>query len=493
MASPQVAPAATGPVSVQLPDWSEPFIARHARFKVIHGGRSSGKTWTVATLLLLIAMLRPMRIVCMREVQDTIGQSSKKVLEDMIDRYGWGRFWRVYNSVIRGNNGSEFTFRGMNNVTARNIRSLEGVNAIWFDEAQYMSRETAEQLYPTIRETPGMQVPPEIWVTFNPLYRTDAVWRDFCIDGRRKRQALVAQVNYLDNPWMPRDAEQERLNFLEDEPDRYEHVWLGRPDDEGAVRKVLPYALIRSCVDAWDGWAKDNNYDPRPRSRTDAGLDIADTGADRNALVARNASLIWHAERWMSSILGDTARRADGWGREHGIRRLYYDEGGIGAGIRSTLTEMARLHGARPYQARGVNFGGEVEGPDEEFSRNETNAQHFARRNSQLGWALHMRARRTQRLVKGATNVNPDHCLFIDRESVCAVRSDGRRLDLEEYLGQLSQPEWKENNSGRIVIEKQPKKMEGASAIAPSPDLYDASALAYSADSDEDKGLTARR
>ena len=469
MSSLQVAPV----TNVNLAPWAAPLL-QPRRVKVVHGGRGSGKSWQVAILLLLIGMTKPIRWVCMREVQESIEQSSKQVLEDMIETFGWSSFWRVYRNRIEGNNGSRFTFRGMNTVTSRNVRSLEGIDGIWFEEAQYMSRMSAEILYPTIRKEGS-----ELWFTFNPQYRQDAIWKDFCTDTRRARAALVIEVNYYDNPWFPPDLEEERLNDKEDQPDRYAHIWLGKPDDEGAVRKVLPYALIEACAEAWDKWIIPNKY--QPKGRVDVGLDVADTGADRNALVARQGPVIWYAKSWVSPILGDTARTADLWCREHSVRRLYYDEGGIGAGIRSTLVELVRSQGKRPYRAEGVNFGGEVMGPEEEYSRDELNQDHFARRNSQLGWALHLRARRTQRLLDGSP-VRPEDCLFIDKSRV---------KHLDSFLGQLAQPEWKEDTSGRIVIDKQPKKQEGSVARGDSPDLYDAAALAFAADSEY--GLTVRR
>ena len=276
-----------GPIDVTLPAWSAALF-EPKRYKVVHGGRASGKSWTVAIaiLILLMGSPRPLRWVCMREVQKSLDESSKQVLEDMIEKFGWSSFWRVYRNRIDGANGSTLRFRGMNNVTARNVRSLEGIDGIWFEESQYMSRESAEILFPTMRKAGS-----EMWFTFNPRYREDAVWSDFCEDTRRSKDATVLQVNYLDNPWFPDESEQERIATWEDEPDRYAHIWLGEPDDEGAVRKVLPFALVQQCLKAWTEWVIPNNFVSRAK-RPDAGLDVADTGADQNALVSRTGPII---------------------------------------------------------------------------------------------------------------------------------------------------------------------------------------------------------
>ena len=436
--------------TANLPAWAKP-LARPARYKVIHGGRGSAKTWTVATLLVLQSVECPIRVACVREFQRSIQESAKRTIEDSIDRLGLRSHFNIQRDNIYGRNGSHFFFRGMSTSTEEAIRGWEAVDVVWVEEAQRMSQRSREILYPTIRK-PGS----ELWFTFNPRYRTDPVWRDFCTGGSRLADAVVVKVNHDGNPWFPKELERERQLCLIDEPDRYPHIWLGEPDDEGAARKVLPFAMIERCVEAYD------QVDlSELAGRLDVGLDVADSGADRNALVARRGPLILHAESWSSQVLGETARRADTYCRENGARQLYYDVGGVGAGIRSHLAEMPN----REYGAQPVNFGGAVAGPNRTYTYRVSNKDFFARRNAQLAWALRLRAQRTGRLLDG-DEVDPDRCLFI--------ASDIPHLEM--YLAQLSQPEWKEDVSGRVVIDKAP---EGAL----SPDLYDATALAFASDS----------
>ena len=363
----------TRSLQAHLPTWAKP-LTRPARYKALHGGRGSAKSWTVAAILLLQAMENPLRVLCAREVQKSIEESSKQVLEDAIARLGFSEFWDVRRERIYGANGSVFRFRGMNSVTNRNVRSLEGVDRVWFEEAQYMSRESAEILYPTIRAAGS-----ELWFTFNPRYRTDPVWRDFCAGSSRLEDAAAIKVNYYDNPWFPDELERERQICLRDEPDRYPHIWLGEPDDEGSARKVLPYAMLERCVDAH------SKLDIS--GRVDVGLDVADSGANKNALVARRGPRVFHAESWSSQVLGDTARRADRYCREYGARQLYYDVGGVGAGIRSHLAEMS----GREYGATPVNFGEAVAGPTQDVHlprQQQGLSSHGAA--SQLAWALRL-------------------------------------------------------------------------------------------------------
>ncbi len=436
--------------AAHLPRWADQLL-KAARYKVLYGGRGGAKTWTVAILLVLMAAQRPMRWACVREYQRSIQESAKRTIEDSIHRMGLSNHFIIQRDHIYGKNGSHFFFRGMSDTSAESIRGWEAVDGVWVEEAHRMSERSREILYPTIRK-PGS----EIWFTFNPRFRTDPVWRDFCGSSSRLEDATVLKVNYYDNPWFPPELEQERLICLNDEPDRYAHIWLGEPDDEGSVRKVLPFAMIEKCVEACNALDL-SDLD----GRIDVGLDVADSGADRNALVARQGPLIVSADSWSSQILGDTARRADTFCRENGARMLYYDVGGVGAGVRSYLTEMTD----REYAARPVNFGEAVAGPDRNYSYRVANRGFFARRNAQLAWALRLRAQQTSKLLAGE-NIDKDQCLFISP----------RIPRLEHFMAQLSQPEWDEDIAGRIVVDKQPEN-------APSPDFYDATALAFAWDS----------
>ena len=446
---------------VDLLDWAAALTDEEARFIVFYGGRGSGKSWQVGGGLTLQGYEQPLRIACVREVQNSIKDSSKQLIDDWIDRLGLRWFYRSTQYDIWGKNGTHFFFRGLSGATEESVRGWEGVNRVWIEEAHRMTARSREILYPTIFRVDGSQ----IIVTFNPHTRSDPVYMDFVSPGRRLSQSRVVNVNYTDNEFFPDGLEMERLEWLEHEPDRYKHVWLGVPDDEGAQRKVITFAVAQLCVDAFDRM-------PSITGRADGGLDIADTGADRNALVGRRGPLIFHAERWAGLTTGKTAAHADLWARDNGnVARLYYDRTGVGAGVRSDFMRMDR----REYKALPINFGGEVKGKRRKYTLRTNNEDFFSNRYSQMAWVLHRRALRTQRLMNGE-DVDPMDCLFIDPSIP----------DLEFYLTQLSQPEWEANSSGKIVIHKQPSDDQGVrrkKAVA-SPDLFDGTALAFASDSE---------
>ena len=448
------------PRSVHLPRWAKPFAMR-ARYKSARGGRGSSKTWTAAHILVAEAAARPLTVVefvlaCCREFQSSIRVSAKPALETAIYRMGLSKRFAIYDQQIKGVNGSLFFFRGMER-NREEIRGWENVDRVWVEEAQRMSEATARVLIPTIRK-PGS----ELIFTWNPASRSDWVWRRFVLNARPNDVSLL--INWRDNQWFPDEAEEERRADQKDNPDLYNHIWEGEPDDEGMDRDVLPYKMLQTCVQAFKDYSMHNFSGQR-----EVGLDVADTGANWNALTMREGPVIRHVEKWRAPVAGVTARRGDMYARQCGAHRLYYDAGGVGAGVRSYFAEMPN----RTYAVRPELFGGKIKGEKTVYSYRLTNGEFFAHRNAQLGWAVKLRGQNTQRLVRGEA-VDPARCLFID--------PDIPRLD--EYLTQLSQPKWRENEvTGKTELLKRDEEEA-------SPDLYDSTVLSFARDSEN--GLRAR-
>ena len=201
------------------------------RYKVTHGGRGGGKSWAIARALLLLAAQKPLRILCTREVQKSIKDSVHKLLGDQIQAMGLGSFFEVQVSVIKAANGGEFLFAGLSDLTAESIKSFEGVDIVWCEEAQAISKRSWDILIPTIRKDGS-----EIWVSMNPELDTDDSYVRFIQSP--PPDSVVIQVNYTDNPWFPDVLEKERQHALATMPKAdYENIWLGkcRPAISGAI------------------------------------------------------------------------------------------------------------------------------------------------------------------------------------------------------------------------------------------------------------------
>jgi len=203
----------------QLPDWASALFEPR-RYKILRGGRGSAKSRSIATALVLQAARQPERILCCREVQRSIKDSAKRLLDDSIERLGLRSFFVSTETEIRGANGSLFIFAGLRG-NAPQIRSIEGVTICWIEEAQTISQASLDALIPTIR-APGS----EIWASYNPDLPTDPVDAMFG-GGNVPPNALVLTVNYDMHPFFPdvllTELEWDRAH----NPDKFRHVWEG--------------------------------------------------------------------------------------------------------------------------------------------------------------------------------------------------------------------------------------------------------------------------
>lgn len=206
------------------------FLFDPHRYKGARGGRGSGKSWGFARALLILGKSRRMRILCAREIQKSIKQSVHKLLKDQIQVLGLSEFYDVLETEIRGKNGTEFAFTGLASHTVDSIKSYEGVDVCWVEEAQFVSKRSWDILIPTIRKGGS-----EIWFTFNPELETDETYQRFV--SNPPPDCVVVEMNYSDNPWFPRELEAERKHCLLTDPKGYQNIWEGvcKPAVSGAI------------------------------------------------------------------------------------------------------------------------------------------------------------------------------------------------------------------------------------------------------------------
>lgn len=217
---------------VDLPEYAgdlwQPF--RHLAW---HGGRGPGKTRTVATGLIIQSMERHERVLCGRETQRSIKDSSKRVLDDEIDRLGLRSVFTSTETEIRGPNDGLFIFTGLKG-NAAGVKSIEGVTTFWGDEAQAFSQGSIDTVVPTIRG-PGSRL---IW-TWNPDLPTDPIDLMFRGEAGPPPNSIVREVNYPDNPWFPEELRMEMEYTRSRDIDKFNHVWLGqyRQNSEARIFK----------------------------------------------------------------------------------------------------------------------------------------------------------------------------------------------------------------------------------------------------------------
>ena len=221
------------------------------RYKVLWGGRGGGKSHTVAKVLLTLATQKPLRILCAREIQKSMRDSVHRLLKDQVVYLGLESFYTVLDNEIRGRNGSLFVFSGLQSHTVDSIKSFEGVDIVWVEEAHGVSKKSWDILIPTIRKQGS-----EIWMTLNPDMDTDETYVRFI--ATPSDDTLVICINHYDNPWFPEVLElerqkEERTRSRED----YEHIWEGNPRTvaDGAIYQhemIALYADKRATLVPYD-------------------------------------------------------------------------------------------------------------------------------------------------------------------------------------------------------------------------------------------------
>ena len=441
---------------IQLADWSKALLHRRARYKVAFGGRGGAKGWSMSASLLIQGFEKRLRIACLRETEKSIDDSSKNLLVDWIERMDLYNFYEINERAIRGRNGTEIVYRGLGKMTEEGIKGMESFNRVWVDEGHDITEKSWEILKPTM----GRISDSEIWVSFNPQHRHDPVYQDFVTNKHffDPEDLWSIKVNYDSNPFFPENLDKERRLFEKMYPGRYSHIYLGFPDDATQGKKVLPYSLVELCVEAWDYRPKDKGF------KRCAGVDVSGEGSDSDAMVVRHGPNIVYAKKWGAIEARDLADYTDEYCVKNGIQELYHDlGGGYGDSLRNAYKDMGPR---RQYSIEGIHFGSKVTNPKMPYMVGKKNEDFFLNRSAQLSWAIHLRALRTKRFMNGE-NVNPMDCLFINPDIPI----------LSEYKAELSQPEHHEQQTSKIQIDKKPDNIES------SPDLYDATVLAFADDS----------
>jgi phage terminase large subunit len=205
-------------MQVQLPKKLE-FLFQDHRYKVAYGGRGGAKSWAYSRALLVKAWQQPLRVLCAREFQNSIKDSVHKLLADQVITLGLEDFYDVQIASIKGRNGSEFSFEGLRH-NVNKIKSYEGVDICWVEEAQTVSKTSWEVLIPTVRKEGS-----EIWVSFNPELETDETYERFVLHP--PPNCITAKVNWSDNPWFPQVLKQEMDYLKKKDTDAYLNIWEG--------------------------------------------------------------------------------------------------------------------------------------------------------------------------------------------------------------------------------------------------------------------------
>ena len=425
-----------------------------ARNRILYGGRSSSKSWDAAGFAVWIAQKYKVKFLCARQFQNKIEESVYTLLKTQIHRHGFSdRFEILNNKISCPYTGSEFMFYGLWRHIDE-IKSTEGVDVLWIEEAHNLMASQWEVLEPTIR-TEGSQ----IWVVFNPQISTDFVYQHFIINP--PQNTITRLINYDENPFLSDTIKKVIDAKKEEDYEEYEHIYLGVPkDDDESV--IIKRTWLMSAIDAH----KALNFEPEGSKRL--GFDIADDGGDRCVNVLAHGNVAVEMDAWKAhedELLKSCKRtyaNAKNWQAE-----IIYDSIGVGAHAGSKFKE---INEENPHQKKiqycKFQAGGELINPEKEYKAQIKNKDMFSNLKAQSWWLVADRLRNTWDAITNGTPYSPDDLISINSTI------DG----LEQLITELSTPKKDYDNRGRVKVES--KKDLDAREI-PSPDLADAFIMAF--------------
>jgi phage terminase large subunit len=432
--------------------WTTP-----ARNRVLHGGRASSKSWDAAGFAVFLTNTYKIRFLCARQFQNKIAESVYSLLKIQIERFGLlHRFDIQRDKIINRVTGSEFLFYGLWR-SIDEIKSLEGIDVCWIEEAHNLTEEQWEVLNPTLRKA-GSQ----FWIIFNPRLSTDFVYRRFVANPPAK--TVVRQINYTENPFLSSTMLDIIEAAKEEDQEDYEHIYLGVPrdDDEGSIIKR---SWIMAAIDAH----KVLGFEPSGAKRI--GFDVADSGSDKCANVFAHGSVVSWADEWKAGedeLLKSCSRTYNAAKEREAA--VTYDSIGVGAGCGAKFGEVneARRAEGENFMVRydKFNAGGAVWEPDRKYEHNITNADMFANIKAQTWWMIADRFRNTFNAVRRGEKFPDDQLISISSETP----------HLEKLIDELATPKRDYDKNGRVKVES---KKDLAKREVPSPNLADAFVMCF--------------
>lgn len=301
---------------IRIPEVFKPLFRSGARYYGAWGGRGSGKSHAFATRLVLECVHQQIRAVCLREVQNSIKDSVKQLIEDKIAEYGLLGDFDITDQEIRGPNDSLIIFRGLKSHNAASIKSLEGFNRAWVEEAQTVSQKSLDLLIPTLRADGS-----ELWFSWNPDQPTDPI--DKLLRNSAGDNAVVVRANYSDNPFFPPALREDMERDKRADPAKYAHVWLGEYQTLADMQFI-----------SWD----DVNAAQQRQFRRGAkpvlfGIDVARFGDDRSVLAIREGDVLVDMMKWerldtqqLSGFIAEVAKSRN-------PQAIFVDGVGVGGGV----------------------------------------------------------------------------------------------------------------------------------------------------------------
>lgn len=438
------------------------FWLKRARNRVLYGGRMSSKSWDAAGFAVFLSQQCTIRFLCTRQFQNKISESVYTLIKTQITRFGLlDQYTITDNSIRHKTTGSEFLFYGLWR-SIDEIKSLEGIDICWIEEAHNLTENQWEILNPTLRNDES-----QFWIIFNPRLATDFVYKRFVVSP--PANTVTRLINYTENPFLSDTALELIDSAKAEDYDEFQHVYLGVPrdDDDSVVIKrswlmaaINAHLAVKPSSGQWSGGVT-------------LGYDVADSGADANATTVMDGSIAIHLDVWKGGEdeLFESAKRARGTATQHHASHIGYDSIGVGAG---TGAHLNNLDWRRHFK---FNAGAKVADPKRDYRDTKIhNEDFFSNLKAQCWWLTADRFRNTYLAVTKGRPFRAEDMISISSDC------DSKLLDL--LIDELATPKRDFDNAGKVKVES---KKDLAKREIASPNLADSFIIANS------RGMLARR
>lgn len=424
---------------------------------VAYGGRGSGKTFTFSDAVVLEGTLRPIRILITREIQNSIAESIKSEIENVIEARGLsGSFYTIKKDYIVGANGTRFMFKGLkNNITS--IKSISDVDVVLCEESENVSKKSWDVFLPSIRPRSGR--PPIVIVIFNPNDELDDTWTRFMVSPPPR--TISRLINWKDNAFFPDYLNELRLECLKTRPRKeYDNIWEG-----------VPVGNYDNCIINRD-WIRAARFASRQEGfiktgKKVVGYDPAGQGRDYHAVVVMDGNVLVSVDEWpLSDDLRKGTRRAMESARTYNADKFSYDEcGGYGDGVSVFVNDIVngRDPDAAPVEidVSPFNAGAPVVDPDDKIpGTDKTNAETYVNLKAQTHGITAQRLYNTYRFVVLKESVDPKDMLSID------IANDEVFTKL---VRELSAPLWVRSAvNGKLKVESKDAMEKRTGQVSPN-------------------------
>ncbi len=438
-------------------------LFRPKRFKVFYGGRGGLKSWGVAQALELKGYEDKLRILCTRELQGSIKESVHRLLSDTVSRLSMDYFYDIEVSTIKGKNGTGFFFEGLKNNTTK-IKSFEGVDICWAEEAEAIVEDSWDILIPTIRKAGS-----EIWISFNPDDEMGATYQRFVAPYLEEIQKngfyedaemYVRKIGWQDADalgWFPDELKTEKDKCQKENPRKYLHIWEGEPNTDYEDSIIQP-EWVDAAINA------DEKLGIKPKGVRVLGFDPADEGNDAKAYVLRHGVVVQDVSQWTEGNLEESVQRVYDIAFNNRCTDIVYDSIGIGAGAK---IKFKQLNGNGDIRIDGFCGSESPTNPTRKYKDDRINDDLFANKRAQYWWYLRDRFENTYRAVELGEYVDPDELIVLN----------GDMKHIKLLKAELTRVQRKRSRMGNSYIQIESKQDMKARALK-SPNLADA--LVYS-------------